>query len=172
MSAGANVERQLATGDSLGETLTCLPLISCFRGKYMFLSNFYFCPVAYDGYSYPSAEHAFQAAKVGGSEAERLFFQDMIRQAQRPSKAKELGRQVILRADWEVIKVGVMTGIVLAKFSNHRELRRELVATGNAKLIEGNTWGDRVWGAECVNGTWVGENQLGKILMGVRKCLS
>lgn len=35
---------------------------------------------------------------------------------------------------------------------------------GDAELIEGNTWGDRIWGV-CDG---VGENRLGKILMRVR----
>lgn len=40
-----------------------------------------------------------------------------------------------------------------------------LINTGDAELIEGNSWGDTFWG-EC-NG--IGENNLGKILMKIRK---
>lgn len=35
------------------------------------------------------------------------------------------------------------------------------MATDDAELVEGNTWGDRYWGV--VDG--VGENRLGKLLM-------
>ena len=42
-----------------------------------------------------------------------------------------------------------------------------LLATGDAKIVEGNTWGDVFWGV-C-NG--VGENHLGEILMKVRQDL-
>ena len=41
--------------------------ISSFKGKYEFLSNFYGCMVEFEGISFPSAEHAFQAAKVLGA---------------------------------------------------------------------------------------------------------
>ena len=44
------------------------------------------------------------------------------------------------------------------------ELREALLNTDNAKLIEGNWWGDKFWG--ICNG--VGENNLGKLLMEVR----
>ena len=43
-----------------------------------------------------------------------------------------------------------------------------LIQTGDSVLIEGNTWGDRVWGV-C-NG--VGENRLGRILMKIRSELN
>ena len=56
---------------------------------------------------------------------------------------------------------------MLAKFSQHPELAEKLLATGNAHLEEGNSWGDKVWGT--VGG--VGANNLGKILMRVRETL-
>ena len=40
-------------------------MISAFRGKYYFLSNFYAAPVVWDGVSYKNNEAAFQSAKVG-----------------------------------------------------------------------------------------------------------
>lgn len=39
-----------------------------------------------------------------------------------------------------------------------------MLATGDAYLEEGNTWGDRIWGT--VNGS--GANRLGVILMQIR----
>ena len=42
-----------------------------------------------------------------------------------------------------------------------------LIETGNAELLEGNTWGDTHFGV-CSK-TGVGENVLGKILMRVRE---
>jgi len=44
-------------------------------------------------------------------------------------------------------------------------LREALLDTGNAKLVEGNYWGDVEWGV-CRG---KGKNKLGKILMKVRK---
>lgn len=46
----------------------------------------------------------------------------------------------------------------------HSDLRKKLLATGDAELVENNTCGDVFWGI-CDG---VGENHLGKILMLVR----
>jgi predicted NAD-dependent protein-ADP-ribosyltransferase YbiA (DUF1768 family) len=56
-----------------------------------------------------------------------------------------------------------MYNLVKQKFTNNNKLKGQLLATGDAKIVEGNTWGDVFWGV-C-NG--VGENHLGEILMKV-----
>ena len=132
--------------------------IKSFRGKHSFLSNFYDCPVQYDGTMYRNAESAFQAAKCADSK-ERALFEETS-----GSQAKKLGRRVSLRPDWESIKVHVMYEIVSDKFQRNAEIAEKLIETGDSELIEGNVWGDTFWGV-C-NGR--GENHLGKILMAVR----
>ena len=57
-----------------------------------------------------------------------------------------------------------MHGLLQQKFS-FTVLKRQLLETGAAELIEGNYWGDRYWGV-CKG---VGDNWLGKLLMTVRK---
>ena len=52
----------------------------------------------------------------------------------------------------------------MAKFTQNPGLLDKLLATGDAELVEGNTWGDQVWGV-CDG---VGENHLGKTLMRIR----
>jgi ribA/ribD-fused uncharacterized protein len=81
-----------------------------------------------------------------------------------PSQAKHLGRHVALRKDWEDIKEKVMYDICLNKFTTHPDLLGALLDTGDAILIEGNTWGDREWGQVDS----AGKNKLGKILMRIR----
>ena len=81
-----------------------------------------------------------------------------------PEVAKHLGRKVELRWDWEEVKDEVMLYLVQKKFFTKDVYLRMLLATKDAKLIEGNTWGDTYWGV-C-NGK--GQNELGKILMQVR----
>ena len=56
-----------------------------------------------------------------------------------------------------------MLSLIRGKFQ-WPDLQVKLLATGDAYLEEGNTWGDRIWGT--VDGQ--GENRLGKILMQVR----
>lgn len=137
--------------------------IGFFRGEYFFLSNFYEAPIVYDGIRYENNEAAFQAQKVkpepGKKDDPRLEFSRLT-----PSEARRAGRKVILRKDWEDVKVSIMEEIVLTKFEQNDGLKEKLLSTGDAYLEEGNNWGDRVWGV--VNGQ--GANNLGKILMKVR----
>lgn len=132
--------------------------INEFRNDNYYLSNFYECPVTYDGLTYRNNEAAFQAQKCINPKDREQFT------TLNPSEAKKFGRRVVLRKDWEDIKVKVMTDVVRAKFEQNEDLRKKLLETGNAYLEEGNTWGDRTWGT--VNGN--GSNLLGKILMQCR----
>jgi hypothetical protein len=54
-----------------------------------------------------------------------------------------------------------------------KELRKKLLATGDATLIEGNYWHDNYWGVctceNCVSNGIVGRNRLGTLLMKVRE---
>jgi ribA/ribD-fused uncharacterized protein len=134
--------------------------INRFRGQYHFLSNFYPSPVKWEGIVYPTVEHAFQAAKTDLLAARRH-----IRDAVTPGDAKRLGRQVKLREGWQEARVGVMLLLLIQKFRYSSSLADALLATGDARLEEGNTWGDRFWGT--VDGE--GRNTLGILLMGVRK---
>jgi ribA/ribD-fused uncharacterized protein len=138
------------------------PPITEFRGPYGFLSNFASAIVYLDGEVYPTTEHAFQAAKTFDP-----VWRKMIREAPTPGGAKRLGRQVVLRPDWEEVKLVIMHDLLVQKFS-HSDLMRRLQETGDAKIIEGNSWGDRTWGCVLTGGRWVGENYLGKLLMLIR----
>lgn len=135
-------------------------MIASFAGEYRFLSNFWLCPVTYEGVTYPSTEHAYQAAKTLRDDTRKA-----ISEIASPSEVKRLGQTLRLRHDWEEIKINVMRQIVEAKFEQNPSLMEKLLATTPHHLIEGNTWGDRFWG-ECPVGT--GRNELGKILMAIR----
>jgi ribA/ribD-fused uncharacterized protein len=132
-------------------------VIDSFSGEYRFLSNFAPCPIRLGGLVYPSTEAAYQAAKTRDPN-ERLAFTSAS-----ASAAKALGRAVTLRPGWEKMKEEVMLACLRQKFKRH-PYREKLIATGTAKLIEGNHWGDTYWGV-C-NGK--GENRLGELLMQVR----
>jgi N-glycosidase YbiA len=133
-------------------------MIEHFEGEYAFLSNFWPAPVVLDRITYPTVEHAYQAAKAG----DRLE-RERIAALPTPGSAKRAGRKVALRPDWERIKIGVMEDLVRRKFADP-ELAGRLLATGDEGLVEGNAWNDRFWGV-CRG---EGRNELGKILMKVR----
>lgn len=140
--------------------MSAISTIGSFRGKYYFLSNFFPAEVTYNGLTYQNNEAAFQAQKTYSKE-ERIEFTTL-----EPRDAKRRGRRVRLRKDWEQVKDRIMEEIVRAKFSQNEELKEQLLATGDAQLVEGNRWNDRYWGVDIRSG--VGENHLGKILMKVR----
>jgi hypothetical protein len=133
-------------------------MIDQFDGGYAFLSNFWPGPVVLDRVTYPTVEHAFQAAKTRNRHE-----RESIAALPTPGAAKRAGRKVTLREDWERVKVGIMEELVRQKFADP-ELAGRLLATGDEELVEGNTWNDRFWGV-CRG---QGLNELGKILMRVR----
>jgi ribA/ribD-fused uncharacterized protein len=143
-------------------------MIDSFSGEYRFLSNFaiqegkVYIPYGKGKLSFNHVEGAYQAMKCKNKEDMKRFV------GLNPSEAKKLGREVELRKDWDSIKNGVMKDLVEQKFSNNPDLAEQLLATGNEELIEGNWWNDTWWGV-C-NGK--GRNELGKILMQIRKKLN
>lgn len=143
-----------------------MKMIHGFDNKYSFLSNFYACQVEYEGITYPTSEHAFQAAKSLDPDIRKW-----IAAASTPGQAKRRGRSIELRSDWEEIKDQVMLDIVREKFKNE-DMRARLLMTigeGYDGFCEDNYWHDNYWGncncERCKN--IEGKNMLGKILMDV-----
>jgi len=136
--------------------------IDDFRGDHFFLSNF--CPSLFEfrKFKYDTVEHAYQALKATNQEDH-----DLVMNSKSPNEAKRYGRSIKMRDDWEEVKDDYMYCLVKAKFSQNPGQKRMLIETGNAELLEGNTWGDTHFGV-CSK-TGVGENVLGKILMRVRE---
>ncbi len=141
----------------------CLKTIPAFRGEYRFLSNFWPCYLMYQNMLYPTAEHAYQAAKV-----ESIEIKTSIKNCHTPAQAKDFFEKNRIQPDpgWTIEKkLVVMEEILTIKFGGKDPfLTRALLATGDAELIEGNTWNDTFWGV-CNHS---GENNLGRLLMKVR----
>jgi ribA/ribD-fused uncharacterized protein len=139
-------------------------MIAKFEGKDAFLSNFASSPINYEGITYPTVEHAFQAAKTLSTE-ERATIAAMAT----PGQAKRAGRRVSLRSDWETVKFSVMEECLRLKFADP-VLRKKLLNTGDLVLVEGNTWHDNIWGScTCPNCGNRGGNALGQMLMSIRE---
>lgn len=140
-------------------------MINDFRGDNAFLSNFYPCEVVYEGLTFISVEHAYQAAKTL-----ELDLRKMIQIAPTPGEAKKAGQKVPLRPGWEEgLKFDVMKELLLQKFQMPK-LREKLLETENKYLEEGNWWHDNIFGnCTCMKCENVhGQNVLGKLLMEVR----
>lgn len=138
--------------------------ITRFDGENKFLSNFFPAKVVWEGIEFPTSEHAFQADKSLNAEERRKMAAIPADKAGRAKRAGGRNGWITLRPDWDKIRVDRMLAIVTAKFQQNPELMERLIATGDAELIEGNTWNDTFWGV-CRG---KGHNFLGKILMIVR----
>lgn len=135
--------------------------IDLFTDQYLFLSNFAPVKVEFENEIYRSVEHAYQAAKTMDKDARAN-----IRSSRTAARAKSVGRYVKLRPYWSDLRIGIMHGLLVKKFSQE-PFRTMLKNTGDAELIEGNNWNDTFWG-QC---SGKGENNLGKLLMKIRRTL-
>ncbi|WP_414658065.1 NADAR family protein (plasmid) [Deinococcus sp. VB343] len=118
-------------------------------------------PIRMAGEDYATLEHYFQAAKTTNPAQRQL-----IRNAATPAEARRLGRSVTLREDWDTLRLDVMHAGLRKKFAQPR-FAAALAATGDALILEGNTWNDEFWGV-CKG---VGRNHLGRLLMQIRETL-
>ena len=93
--------------------------------------------------------------------------QEKIRQIASPMDAVLEGRnrQNPLRADWEEVKDKVILQALRMKFSQNPDIAKELMATGDAILIE-HTRNDDYW---ADGGDGSGKNKLGLLLIQVRE---
>jgi len=142
-----------------------IPITSFQSPEHRFLSNFFLVPggIILDGTRYPTVEHAYQAAK--SLDPMHRFH---IRKCGPSGTAKRMGSPeymaregYVLRHDWELVKLDLMRDFLRQKFRTGTRLAQLLTDTGDAQLVEGNTWGDRFWGVHFGRG----ENHLGRLLM-------
>ena len=124
-------------------------------------SNFALFPIKLKGKIWKTTEHYFQAQKF-----EDKGYREKIRKASTPMIAAQLGRSRKIRIlkNWDSKKDNIMYEALMAKFTQHNELKEILIGTNNKILIE-HTENDNYWG-DGGNGT--GKNRLGKLLMKIR----
>jgi N-glycosidase YbiA len=129
--------------------------------EYGEFSNFAEYPIRIRGKVWPTSEHYFQAMKF-----ESASDINEIRKAKSPMEAARKGRdrRKKIKRNWESMKDNVMRDAVQAKFEQHNELKKLLLSTNDAKLIE-HTENDSYWGD---GGDGKGRNMLGRILMDIR----
>lgn len=112
-----------------------------FFNEYRFLSNFHPSEIFIEGIKYPSVEHAYMAYKT-----DDIAIKRKIAKLEKPSYAKKMGREIVLRSDWEYYRVAAMLNCLHLKFNTGTELAERLLATGNKYLEETNWWRDTFWG--------------------------
>ena len=127
-------------------------------GEYGCFSNFSRHHIFLKDKVWKTSEHYFQAQKFAGTE-----FEEKVRLAPTPKEAANLGRnrKFPLRKDWEKVKDEVMREALRAKFTQNKELKKILLETGDAELVE-HTHLDSYW---ADGGDGSRKNMLGKLLM-------
>lgn len=130
-----------------------------------YLANFSRHPIVIGGIVWSTVEHFFHAQKF--ILCKEVF--EAISIANSPAKAKQIGKKFRARrrSDWRGVRQGVMKMAIEAKFSQHLNLMRSLLATDNRMIVElaNNDW---YWGCGY-NGR--GINMMGRIIMHVRNQL-
>lgn len=120
--------------------------------------------VKYNGKVYPTSEHLFQSFKFQGY---RDDLAEHIRLCSPfPSVAFSEARRFPdhVRPDWRQVNIRMMDEAIYPKFIQHKDLMAELLATGDAELVEDSDK-DSFWG---IGADGKGSNELGKALERLR----
>ena len=136
--------------------------IDSFTNYFEFLHNNYLSPVLYDGMLFPSATHAFQAARSSDDRTRKAILN-----AENLLVVLKIAKRIDEPENWKLKRLKIMEQIVRDKFRRSRELQEKLKATANRDIImtyqEDNDV-NQYWGV--VNNK--GQNQLGRILTKIR----
>jgi len=128
-------------------------------GDVDWMRNDYLSNITVGKWTFPSVEHAYQAAKFkDGSVKDEIAEADDVRAARKIGRNRDG-----MRDDWDTHRSTIMESLVRQKFTNDAILSDRLAKTGSADIVmEGY---DEYWGT---GRTGYGENTLGTILETVR----
>ncbi|GJE95794.1 NADAR family protein [Phanerochaete sordida] len=133
---------------------------------YSAFANFAEYPVEHKGTEYATAEHLFQALKFLDAHpalAKHIRAQPTARAAVRAA----MRLRPEWREDWCAVSTTLIEHVLVAKFTQHLDLRDTLLSTGQREIVMANPT-DNFWG-HGPDGR--GRNELGKALMRVRNTL-
>jgi len=124
--------------------------------EFYVFDNFTAFQVEYEGYLYPTSEHAYQAAMFKGI-AEDIV--EKIKKAKSSHDAQKIAQENKSKRieNWNEIKKEIMKNILRCKIEQHPYVLKKLIASGDREIIE-DSWRDSEWG-------W-GEDKKGKNLLG------
>jgi len=157
MVARADIEAHCALTTDFGKAIYFYSATDAYGD----FSNFSAHGIEHEGKFYPTVEHFYQAHKF-----KNKTFAEQIRMAKSPKEASILGksRAEPLVENWNVLRNDVMQRATQLKFETHQDLRKRLLETEDALLIESSPY-DYYWGIGT-NGD--GANHLGTTLMRIR----
>ncbi len=135
------------------------------------MSNMAPYPVIYNNVTYKTTEALFQCLRFENYPE----IQKEIMNEKSPMAAKMIAkgnRDILVKDGYEFLgnkDLELMRLCINLKLEQHPQLKDELLATGNKKIIEDCSARPQdsglFWGCAYQNGTWIGKNSLGEILM-------
>lgn len=135
-----------------------MPHKALFKGNLAILSSMYPCTIQSEELTFKCVESAFHAAKFDNYAIKTMLSTMDGYTAKTYAKA----RRNEVKDNWSAIKLDVMYDLVDRKFDDFT-LSKRIVKIPDELFVEINTWGDIYWG---VNSLGIGENHLGRILIG------
>jgi len=132
-------------------------IITSFTNNYDFLSNSFNNPITYKGLTYTCAGSAYWSQRVKDEKAKIKY----TRLNHNKARAKAL--QAIPIDNWEQNRMNIMKDILKVKFSDP-VLKKALLDTKDAKLLNNTSYNDQYWGIYYEKG----QNRLGKLLEEIR----
>ena len=145
------------------------------KGEFKTFSNQAVYPIQISDVRYPSVEHYYQAMKAKEFGDEQIY--KKILDTPSGKAVKALGEKIanVHTEIWDAKRLEIMMRGVKAKFVQHPELQKQLVATGERQIGYADAR-DSFWGIGTAETTeksgdptkWKGQNRLGKIMMALR----
>jgi ribA/ribD-fused uncharacterized protein len=132
--------------------------------EFYVFDNFSSFQVEYDGYTWPTSEHAYHAAGFKG------VAEDVVEKIKNTRSAHDAQKIAYSSRDkqidnWDATKFDVMKNILRNKIEQHPYVLKKLRQSGDREIVE-DSWRDDVWGwGESKKG----KNMLGKIWMELRE---
>ena len=136
------------------------------KDEYGMFSNMYKTPLKVNGITFLTSEALYQACRFPAFPK----IQQQIIKEKSPMSAKGLARSNAdkTREDWYSVNVPIMRWCILVKYLQHHENFGRLLDGTSGDIVESSAR-DNFWGAiPQKDGTLVGTNALGRLLMGIR----
>jgi ribA/ribD-fused uncharacterized protein len=140
---------------------------------YGWLGNMYASPIHYKGKIWKTSEALFQALRFDDEDIRELIRNEKSPMgAKMKAKSKELRKRRIIDPLSEK-DIENMRMVVRLKFDQNPVLKSRLKISGEEVIVKNigirNGENHFFWGMKNINGEWIGNNMMGKILMDLRK---
>lgn len=145
------------------QTMTEREAVGFYDREFYIFSNFAATEIVYDGVTYPTTEHAYQALKF--RETNPDIFR-IILSTPSPHEAKKIAARArkLQDPEWESKKLEVMEALLREKLKRHSYVAKKLLQTSGHSIYEDSPY-DSYWG---IGKDGSGQNHLGVLWMKLR----